>query len=101
VSEGQRAARYSDLFGAGDPPGDRRSADHPSDCAYCPFCATVAVVRKTHPELLEHLAAAARELIAAAGVLVEEASKTVAPPAPPEAPAGDPGPGNVRWIDAV
>ena len=94
MSEGERAARYSDLF------GDRRSHDHASDCAYCPFCATVAVVRKTHPEVLEHLAAAARELIAAAGVLIEEASKTVAPP--PEAPSQeDASPQNVRWIDAV
>ena len=97
MSEGQRAARYSDLF------GDRRAHEHASDCAYCPFCATVAVVKKTHPEVLEHLAAAARELIAAAGVMIEEASKTVAPPAPSESvhDAKETDPANVRWIDAV
>ena len=86
-----RAARYSDLF------GDR--TEHPSDCQYCPFCATVNVVRKTHPEVLEHLAAAARELIAAAGIMIEEASKAVAPPAAepaPEEPVAE-----VRWIDTA
>lgn len=93
MTENERAARYSDLF------GDRR--EHPSDCQYCPFCATVNVVRKTHPEVLEHLAAAARELIAAAGILVEEAARTVAPPPPSEAEqvAEDVAP--VRRIEAV
>lgn len=63
--EARRAARYSDLFGAGH--------EHASDCAYCPICATIAVVRETRPEVLEHLSAAAKELVAAAGILVEEA----------------------------
>lgn len=92
MTEQERAARYSDLF------GDRR--EHPSDCQYCPFCATVNVVRKTHPEVLEHLAAAARELITAAGILIEEAAHAVAPPPAPEAePAEEPAP--VRRIEAV
>lgn len=91
MTDQERAARYSDLF------GDRR--DHPSDCAYCPFCATVSVVRKTHPEVLEHLAAAARELITAAGILIEEAAKTVAPPPAPEAQEEDAPPAEVRWIE--
>lgn len=90
MTEHERAARYSDLF------GDRR--EHPSDCQYCPFCATVNVVRKTHPEVLEHLAAAARELITAAGIMIEEAANAVAPPAP--ADAGDETTAEVRWIDA-
>lgn len=94
MSEQERAARYSDLFGD-------RPASHPSDCAYCPFCATVAVVRKTHPEVLEHLAAAARELITAAGILIEEAASVVAPPPPAEAPTAESAPSNVRRIDAV
>ena len=62
----ERAARYSDLFAA------RR--EEPSDCDYCPWCTTIAVVRRTKPEVLEHLAVAAREMIAAAGVLVQEAA---------------------------
>ena len=93
MTDPERAARYSDLF------GDRSAHEHPSDCAYCPFCATVSVVRKTHPEVLEHLAAAARELITAAGILIEEAAHVVAPPAAnadEEAPRAD-----VRWIDSA
>ena len=90
MTDQERAARYSDLF------GDRR--EHPSDCAYCPFCATVNVVRKTHPEVLEHLAAAARELITAAGILIEEAAKTVAPP-PAPVEEEEHTTAEVRWID--
>ncbi|MDQ4125998.1 MAG: hypothetical protein M3134_10440 [Actinomycetota bacterium] len=93
MTENERAARYSDLF------GDRR--EHPSDCQYCPFCATVNVVRKTHPEVLEHLAAAARELIAAAGILVEEAARTVAPPPSSEAEQTPEDVAPVRRIEAV
>lgn len=92
MTEHERAARYSDLF------GDRR--EHPSDCQYCPFCATVNVVRKTHPEVLEHLAAAARELIAAAGIMVEEAAKAVAPP-PASTADDEPPAAEVRWIDSA
>jgi hypothetical protein len=93
VTEHERAARYTDLF------GDRR--EHPSDCQYCPFCATVNVVRKTHPEVLEHLAAAARELITAAGILVEEAAKAVAPPPPDESQQASEDAPPVRRIEAV
>jgi hypothetical protein len=66
----ERAARYSDLF-------ERAHSEHGSDCAYCPICATIAVVRNTRPEILDHLAAAAREMVAAAGILLEEAEKVV------------------------
>ena len=65
----ERAARYSDLFAA------RR--DEPSDCDYCPWCTTIAVVRKTKPEVLDHLAVAAREVLAAAGVVIQEAEARV------------------------
>ncbi|MGH2695172.1 MAG: hypothetical protein ACRDJJ_10225 [Actinomycetota bacterium] len=65
----ERAARYSDLFA--------ESHDHASDCAYCPICATIAVVRNTKPEVLDHLASAARELIAAVGLLLEEAETVI------------------------
>jgi hypothetical protein len=73
MSENERAARYSDLFGAEDAgSGDQV---HPSNCAYCPICAAIGVVRNTKPEVLEHLAGAARELIVAAGLLLEEAER--------------------------
>jgi hypothetical protein len=74
----ERAARYSDLF-------ESAQSEHGSDCAYCPICATIAVVRKTRPEVLDHLAAAAREMVVAAGILLEEAEKVVgSPTSPPE-----------------
>jgi len=66
----ERAARYSDLF-------ESSHGEHGSDCAYCPICATIAVVRKTRPEVLDHLAVAAREMIIAAGILLEEAEGVV------------------------
>ena len=69
MSQEERAARYSDLF--------EESHVHASDCALCPICATIAVVRKTRPEVLDHLAAAARELIIAAGIMLDEAAQVV------------------------
>jgi hypothetical protein len=69
---GERAARYSDLFAA--------RHEHTSDCAYCPICSAIAVVRTTKPEVLDHLAAAARELILAAGILLEEAGEVIGEP---------------------
>jgi hypothetical protein len=71
MAERERGARYSDLF----------ATDHQhreDNCAYCPICATIGLLRNTKPEVLDHLAAAARELIAAAGILVEEAAEVVA-----------------------
>lgn len=94
MTEEGRAARYHDLFENGH--------EHASDCAYCPICATIAVVRQTKPEVMEHLAAAARELIVAAGLLLEEAGKVVGAPessahaADESSPSG---PGKVRRID--
>ena len=62
--EDERAARYSDLFATGH--------DHASE-RLCPICATLAVLRETKPEVVEHLAKAARELLAAASILIDEA----------------------------
>ena len=78
----ERAARYSDLF--------ESKHNHSSDCAYCPICATIAVVRNTRPEVLDHLAAAARELVIAAGLLVEEAGGIVGAPGEPKTPTAEP-----------
>lgn len=70
--EEERAARYSDLFAS--------KHDHVDNCAYCPICATIGVLRNTKPEVLEHLAVAARELITVAGLLLEEAAEVVGAP---------------------
>jgi hypothetical protein len=69
MTEDDRGARYSDLF--------ENSHNHASDCAYCPICATIAAVRNTKPEVLEHLAVAARELVLAAGLFLENASEVI------------------------
>lgn len=69
MTEDTRGARYSDLF--------EEAHDHTSDCAYCPICATIAAVRNTKPEVLEHLAAAARELVLAAGLFLEHAGEGI------------------------
>jgi Family of unknown function (DUF5304) len=87
----ERAARYSDLFG--------KNHDHPPECAYCPICATISVVRKTNPEVLEHLAGAARELIAAASKMIEEAERVVGSPSQEANPNASEGPAKIRRID--
>ncbi|MDQ3940931.1 MAG: hypothetical protein M3238_06255 [Actinomycetota bacterium] len=69
MNEDERAARYSDLFG--------ENHEHTSDCAYCPICATIGLVRNMKPEVLDHLAAAAREFIIAAGLFLEEAGEVL------------------------
>ena len=92
MSQDERAARYSDLFANGH--------DHPSDCAYCPICATIAVVRNTKPEVLDHLASAARELIAAVGLMLEEAEDIIGTTEANKGKAGK-GEGSVRRIDIV
>jgi hypothetical protein len=91
-SEEARAPRYSDLFA--------EKHEHTPDCAYCPICATIAVVRKTKPEVLEHLAVAARELISAAALLLEEAGEVIGSEAAKRNPDdGDDDPGKVRRIN--
>ena len=70
MSQQERAARYSDLFAS--------THEHASDCAYCPICATISVVRNTRPEVLEHVASAAKELILAFGLMLEEAGQVAA-----------------------
>ena len=69
MNEDERGARYSDLFGS--------NHDHASDCAYCPICTTIGMVRNTKPEVLDHLAAAAREFLTAAGMFLEEAGEVL------------------------
>ncbi len=74
--------------------------EHASDCAYCPICATIAVVRNTNPEVLDHLAGAAKELLAAAAKLLEEAERVVgSPPGDGDGGPSDAGPTKIRRID--
>ncbi|HEX2241522.1 MAG TPA: hypothetical protein VHJ82_10345 [Actinomycetota bacterium] len=90
----ERAARYSDLFDSGNPP------QHPNDCAYCPICATIGVLRNVSPELFEHLGAAAREFLLAAGVFLDEAAEMLAShQGPPRAAHDGDQPHNVHRID--
>ena len=91
MNDEARAARYSDLFASGHA--------HSSDCAYCPICATIAVVRNTKPEVLEHMATAARELIMAFGLLLDEASEVIGTAEPKSESEPGTGKAQVRRID--
>lgn len=62
-----RAPRYRDLF------ADEH--DHGPECAYCPVCTAIALVRRSRPEVVEHLAGAAREIVLALGIILEEAEE--------------------------
>jgi hypothetical protein len=78
VAEGARAARYSDLFGPGEPDGRTEDArGQPSECSYCPFCAAIRVLSATRPEALDHIGIAARELVAAAGIIMQEFERVI------------------------
>lgn len=91
MDEERRAGRYSDLFA--------EHAEHTSDCAYCPICTGISLVRSTNPEILDHLAAAAREFMIAAGMFLEEAGGRVGKPdGHRSGPEGDDD-GKVRRID--
>jgi hypothetical protein len=91
--DNERAARYSDLFAG--------HHEHAPECAYCPICATIAVVRRSNPEVLEHLAGAARELLSAAAKLLEEADKVVGHPEATSDDSSSAEVGKVRRIDVV
>ncbi|MGH2805905.1 MAG: hypothetical protein ACRDKT_01390 [Actinomycetota bacterium] len=94
MDEQQRSARYSDLFGT--------EHEHTPDCAYCPICATIGIVRNTKPEVMDHLAAAAREFMIAAGMLLQEAGEVLGnAEAAKTKPADAEDDGKVRRIDIV
>ena len=110
MTDPARAARYSDLFGrdpkfVGEgeevPPPVEEIGGHQhgpaSDCAYCPICTAIGVVRNVKPEVMDHLAAAAREILIATSMLVEEAGKRVGVEVPPA--EEEPPPPNVRRLD--
>ena len=87
----ERAPRYTDLFVRRHPEG--------SDCAYCPICTAIGIARKTKPELVEHLGLAARELILAAGLVLEDVAERLGQPDHPE--HLHEGETNVRRIDTA
>lgn len=93
MADEERAARYSDLFGS--------RHEHSETCAYCPICATIAIVRNTRPEVVDHLANAARELVIAAGMILEEAGEIIGQPENAARPQGEKSTRNakVRRID--
>ena len=90
----ERAGRYSDLFGV-------KHEHDASDCALCPICATIGVLRKTKPEVLEHLTIAARELVVAAGMLLEEAGEAMGADMRGRSADETPSADKVRRIDIV
>jgi hypothetical protein len=91
MDEQERSARYSDLFGT--------EHEHTPDCAYCPICATIGIVRNTKPEVMDHLAAAAREFIIAAGMLLQEAGEVLGNAEAAKPPAEGEDDGKVRRIN--
>lgn len=79
VPQDERVPRYRDLFDQEEHTG--------RECAYCPICTAIAVARRTRPEVVEHLGRAAREVLLALGILLEEAEERLRNTTPPEQPA--------------
>jgi hypothetical protein len=93
MEDDARAAKYSDLF--------ESRHEHAPDCAYCPVCATISVVRNTRPDVVEHMAAAAREFLLAVGLLLEEVGEKVGTPEEKPDTSDSAETGKVRRIDIV
>ena len=92
MSDPERAARYSDLFDGAHQHGE-------GSCAYCPFCAAISVARDTRPEVVDHLANAAREFLIAAGMLLEDVGSRVGAKEGGTDPEEDPEVPTIRHID--
>lgn len=52
--------------------------DHADNCAYCPLCTGIGMLRSAQPDVVDHLAGAARELISALRVVLEQAEGVLA-----------------------
>lgn len=92
--EPERGARYRDLFLA--------RHDHADNCAYCPICTGIGVFRSAQPDVVDHLAGAARELISALRVVLEQAEGVLAAVEDASrAPVEDPQPASEPESDAV
>lgn len=90
-TENVRAARYSDLFENGH--------RHTSDCAYCPICTGISILRRAEPEVLDHLAGAVRELLLAAALVLEKAGEGIPARDPIRARKESGSAGKLRRID--
>ncbi|HEY6706529.1 MAG TPA: hypothetical protein VJB61_02920 [Actinomycetota bacterium] len=69
---------------AQDDPG---TAGQAAECQFCPFCTSLAWLRETRPEAVEHLVKAGAELLLAARALLEGGAA---------GPSGSPAPGGRR-----
>ncbi len=88
----ERGARYSDLFAEHEQNHHREP-----DCAYCPLCRGIAAVRAADPEVVDHLAKAAREVMMALSSFLEKAGSSAPGAEPGDAPEA--GPSTVTRID--
>jgi hypothetical protein len=64
---------------AQDDPG---TAGQAAECQFCPLCTSLAWLRETRPEAVEHLVKAGAELLLAARALLEGAAEPSGSPAP-------------------
>ena len=64
---------------AQDDPG---TAGQAAECQFCPLCTSLAWLRETTPEAVEHLVKAGAELLLAARALLEGAAEPSGSPAP-------------------
>lgn len=94
-----RAARLDDepptgagSTGAGSRREDDRRDELPDDhdpaCEVCPICRGIAHVRRTHPEVAEHLVEAARHLSRALGELLDDVAGGRPGESEPHGPTG-------------
>lgn len=72
AARGQEA--MSDVAGQPDSPSRAGDAPHRSDCAHCPICQGVALLRGAKPEVAEHLTEALSSLAAAVVALLPKDS---------------------------
>jgi hypothetical protein len=79
------AARYQQHQEAAGPPGE-----HPPECAHCPLCQGVALIRRSGPELLDRVAEVAAGLAATLRATGPDPGAAAAPGAPDE--GDDPAP---------
>lgn len=80
-------------------PSDDDGAQHLETCGICPVCSSLRLLQETRPDLVEHLAEAARHLAAAARSLLD----TPTPPRPDGEPTTSPGrnPSGSRRLERI
>jgi hypothetical protein len=60
------------------------NGDEASDCRLCPICQAIAALRKSQPEVVEHLGQAADSLLAAVRAAISEHEAHWSRPAQPD-----------------